>query len=339
MKILKIILILSLALLIPGCSDAITPVTESTFALDTLITVTLYAEDEAAFEAIFSLVDDFEEMLSRHIVGSEVDLINRQAGIPTTVSGELILLIDDALSYSRLSDGLFDITIGPLVDLWDIGGEEPEKTPPDPGDITRSLGRIDYRRIQTGPETVTLAQGQSIDLGGIAKGFIADEIIHLLKERGIQRAILNLGGNVYVHGTGIGGGDFSIGIQNPDAGRGDYLAIVHLSDRSVVTSGLYERYFIHENRLYHHILDPRTGYPTDNSLKSVSIISTSSKDGDALSTTLFLLGLDAGYELALSLDEIEAIFVTKDNEVIITPGLTDRFELTDPTYHLKEMRP
>jgi thiamine biosynthesis lipoprotein len=336
-KKLLITVMILIMLILQGCTTTSNePIKESVFALDTIITITLFEDDPETFDAIIKLIQDYEAMLSAHINGSEVDQINAYAGIPVNVSDQLIELIQQSIDYSYLSGGLFDITIGPLSSLWAIGSDIPNQKPPDKEQILETKSEVDYQKIEIMENTVTIDENQLIDLGGIAKGFIADEIVQLLEERKVKRAILNLGGNVYVHGSKSDGSPYAVGIQNPDSGRGDIIGIIRQSNTSVVTSGLYERYFIHNDILYHHILDPISGYPVDNQLKSVSIISPLSLDGDALSTTLFLLGLDKGYELAESLADIEAIFITKDNQIYLTGGLNEVFELTDDTFTIKE---
>ena len=327
-------------ILTQGCSNSSSDtITESTFALDTVITVTLFENDQETIESVFELIKSYEDKLSAHVSGSEVDQINANAGNPVTVSMETAELIKKSIQYSDISGGLFDITIGPLSNLWSIGSDIEDQHPPEESQIIQAKSSIDYGQIKISQNTVTIGTSQSIDLGGIAKGYITDKIIDLLEDRNIERAILNLGGNVYVHGRKENGSPYAVGIQNPDSERGEIIGIVRLSDSSVVTSGLYERYFIYDGILYHHILDPFSGYPIENNLKSVSIISPDSVDGDALSTTLFLLGLEKGYELAESLESIEAIFITKDNEVYLTGSLSDHFELTDEQFTQKSSGP
>jgi thiamine biosynthesis lipoprotein len=327
-------------LLLSGCSQKPTePYSESTFALDTIITITLFEENDDLMNDVFNLIDDYESLLSRHIQGSETDQINTLVPNQSMVlSPDMLEVITSAISYSKLSNGLFDITIGPLSKLWQIGSDAPDQKPPTELEIAVALEKVGYRHLIINDDALTLSSDNvTIDLGGIAKGFIADKIVELLVERDISQAILNLGGNVYVHGTRTPTTPYVVGIQNPDSGLGAILGKLSLSNSSVVTSGIYERFFIYEDITYHHILDPRSGYPINNSLKSVSIISRSSMDGDALSTTLFLMGLDEGFALAESLDGIDAIFVTHDNHVFITSELKDNFELTNENFFQKEM--
>jgi len=177
-------------------------------------------------------------------------------------------------------------------------------------------------------------EGMKLDLGGVAKGYAADEVKKILKENGVESAIIDLGGNIYVVGDKGEGNPWRIGITNPFEPTGRFTGLLELIDSSVITSGDYERYFIYEGKKYHHILDSKTGYPSDSGIRGVSIVSEKGIDGDALSTTLFVLGLDKGLELVDKLEGIEAIFITSDKEVIITDGLKDKFIMDNPEFKL-----
>ena len=260
----------------------------------------------------------YEQMLSAHIETSEVSAINRAEGKPVTVSEETADLIELGCSYGRLSGGLFDITIAPASNLWNFHNSE-NPCIPDAGELSEAVSHIDYRCVQVDGCTVTLTDPEAaIDLGGIAKGYIADRIKEYLESEGVEHALINLGGNMLAVGGRYDGTDFQIGIQKPFAQTGTVLAAVSVSDQSVVSSGNYERYFEQNGKIYHHILDPGTGYPADTGLYQVTIISDSSAQGDALSTTCFLLGLDKGMELIQSLDGVEAVFVTSDMEIHVS---------------------
>ena len=338
MKKAFFLLIILFLIAFTGCSSEtqvpLTPISDNDFALDTVVTITLFEENEVLFEEIFQLIHDYENILSRHIEGTEVYSINENASNrPVQLSETANDIIFSAIKYSELSKGYFDITIGPLVNLWDINSSTTEREPPSEKDILDAESLVDYRQLTLIDDSIQFNnENMVIDLGGIAKGYITDRIVDLLNERGIDTAIINLGGNVYVHGSKGPDTPFIVGIQDPDNSRGNILGTIKVSDQSVVTSGLYERFFTYNGEIFHHIINPFTGYPENNDLKGVSIISDYSLDGDALSTTLFLLGIDEGYALAESLEDIEVIFVTKDNEVIITPGLKDNFKLTNENY-------
>jgi len=198
---------------------------------------------------------------------------------------------------------------------------------------------IDYNKIQIDESKKNIFLEDSnmiIDLGAIAKGYAADEIVKLLKNAEVSSAIIDLGGNIYVLGDKIDGTPWKVGVQNPEKSGSDTIGFVSVSNKSIVTSGVYERYFEHDGKNYHHILSPDTGYPYDNNILGVSILSNNSIDGDSLSTTLFALGVDEGLKLINSLDDVEAIFITKNHELYLTNGFKKAFTLTNNNYEIKE---
>jgi len=182
--------------------------------------------------------------------------------------------------------------------------------------------------------SVTLDSGMMLDLGGIAKGFAADKAVEIYAQYGVTSALLNLGGNIYAYGQKQDGSDFRIGLRDPFGGEGEYAAVVSVHDTSVVTSGVYERYFESNGQTYHHLFDPKTGYPCDNSLQSVTIICTSSTQADALSTALFVMGTEDGMKLAEQLDGVEAVFITDDHQIYVTSGLAESIEITNEAFIL-----
>ncbi|MCD8074009.1 MAG: FAD:protein FMN transferase [Lachnospiraceae bacterium] len=333
-------LILSAALLfqaVPACAEE-EKTSETGFFLDTVITITLYGDkDSTAMNGCFDLLDQYEQMLSRTVEGSDVWKINHSNGEPTEVSEETAWLIETALYYSELSDGAFDITITPLVELWDVqnkaslvtGDETTEEAYasgliPSEEEIENALLHIDYTAVSCEGTTVTLSDPEAeIDLGGIAKGYIADCLEDYLLSQGIESALINLGGNVQTVGTKPDGSSWKIGIQKPFGGSSDIITVVECTGESVVTSGTYERYFEIDGTIYHHILDPNTGYPADNGLVSVTILADSSTVCDALSTTCFVLGLEDGMELIESIDNVEALFITEDEVMYRTSGFPE----------------
>jgi thiamine biosynthesis lipoprotein len=332
------------ATLLCGCSRASDSksVSASGFYFDTIITITLYGtEDQSPIDACFSLASHYEDLFSTTISDSEVSQINANAGSDTyvTVSDETLDLINAGIAYGKLSDGCFDITIGKLSSLWDFSDiAENLDTPdneadasllPDPEEISRLCSHVNYENIRIDGNNVLLTDPDAaIDLGGIAKGYIADRMREYLNEQGYHTGIINLGGNILTLGSKKSNSDYSIGIQMPFGESGEVIGVVGLPDGSVVTSGVYERYFTVDGKRYHHILDVNTGYPCDNNLYEVTIISTSSMDGDALSTTCFVLGLEKGLQLIESLDETEAVFVTSDYEIYTTSGIGDTITFT-----------
>ncbi len=282
---------------------------------DTVVQIEAWGASRDVLDQCKEICVYYEELLSPSIETSEISGINHAQGAPVTVSDETARLLRLGIRYGELSGGEFDITIAAASDLWNFKDND-EGTLPDPGALKEAVSHIDYRCIEMEGNTVTLTDPQAkIDLGGIAKGYIADRLKDYLESEGIRHAMINLGGNVLTLGGRYDGTDFRIGIQKPFTEDGTVLGSLAVSDSSVVSSGDYERYFEKDGVTYHHILDPDTGYPVQNDLDQVTIISDRSVDGDALSTTCYVLGLEDGMDLIQSLDGVEAVFVTKDGEL------------------------
>ena len=320
-KICKGTLALALCLMLcVGCRPASNSERQSgvDFFFDTVITLTTYGVDESVIRDAFAMCAEFEQLLSRTKEGSDVWNINHAEGQAVTVSVHTRTLIEKALYYSELSRGAFDITIAPVVELWDFtGGTE---NVPDSALVEERARLVGYGQIRLSGNTVTLPAGCQIDFGAIAKGYIADKLADFMRGEGVESAMLNLGGNVYVIGSKPDGSHWNVGLQDPFGEMGKPFAGYAAQDLSVVTSGTYERGFIKENVLYHHILDTATGWPVNNGVTSITIISPYSVDGDALSTACFALGKEAGLELVESLPGIECIFVMLDGEVVCSSG-------------------
>lgn len=305
---------------------------DSRFLLDTVVSIRLYeSRDTETLEGAFEIIRQYEETLSRHHEGSDISRINAaSAGTAVSVSPETFKILKTALEYSRISDGFFDPTVGPLVDLWGIGSSNARL--PKPEEISRVLNLVDYKKVSLSSEEETVLlkdSGMSLDLGAIAKGWIADRTAEYLRHKGHRHFLINLGGNILVSGGKPNGTPFRIGMQNPFAETGRYVGIFKLSDACVVSSGVYERYFEEDGIRYHHILNTKNGYPVNRGLAAVTVISTNSVDGDALSTTLFALGLEEGSELVRNLNGVEAAFITENGTIHMTEGAAAVFEATD----------
>lgn len=305
------------AILLSGCTTL--PKSESLTMtgtyFDTVVQIEVWGADQDMIEHCRKMCETYEQMLSATIETSEISKINNADGEPVSVSDDTAELIEKGIEYGEISGGLFDITIAPASGLWNFTDNE-DKTLPDPDELAEAVSHIDYRCVHVDGNTVVLTDPEAqIDLGGIAKGYIADRLKEYLEGEGIEHALIDLGGNMLALGGRYDGTDFRIGLQKPFAETGTAMAALSINDQSVVTSGDYERYFEKDGVIYHHILDPATGYPVQNDLDQVTIISDRSVDGDALSTTCFAMGLEDGMELIRSLDGVEAIFVTKDGEI------------------------
>lgn len=324
-----------LLLLCSGCSSPQKKVSKSGFYFDTIITITFYGtEDSAPIDRCFALASEYEHKFSAARADSEISQINEHAGEFVEVSSDTLELIQAGIRYGELSGGKFDLTIGRLTELWNIPeiakntkNEDNKAAPsvlPDAGEIEEARSHVNYHNIVIDRNQVMLSDpGAAIDLGGIAKGYIADRMREYLREEGITSGIIDLGGNLLTLGEKPDHARYAIGIQKPFASRGELLGALKIKDASVVSSGIYERYFRVDNKLYHHILDVDTGYPVENDLTQVTIVSASSMDGDALSTACFALGLADGLALIESMDGMEAVFVTADGRLHFSSGFGD----------------
>lgn len=303
--------------MLTGCQTA-EPISQTDFYFDTVVSVTLYERaQEELLASCMDLCEKYESLLSRSIATSDISLINKSGGRPVTVSSDTIAILKKGLYYGELSDGAFDVTIAKASSLWDFKSSSPAL--PDAAALTDACSHIDYRKVQISGNTVTLLDPDArIDLGGIAKGYIADCLKEYLLSNGVEHAVINLGGNVLTIGNKPDGTPYRIGIRKPFDEQSDILKTLDITDSSVVSSGSYERYFTLNRQLYHHILDPQTGFPVDSGLSGVTIVSSSSMDGDALSTACFVLGKEKGMELIRSLDGIDALFIENDGTVSAT---------------------
>ena len=315
-----------------------TSYTYSQQLMGTTVSLKLFVENLTAVSAVFNAIEQLEAQLTVNRYHSEVMGINHAAGKqPVAVSKLVFDLISQAKAASLLPDSKFNLAIGPLVKLWKIGFNG--RSIPEKDEIARRLtltnpNHIDLNRTN---QTVYLAKaGMEIDLGAIAKGYIADIIKLLLAQYNIFQAIINCGGNVLTIGYSPITADrqWHIGLKRPFAEANNLLGIIHVEDKSVVTSGIYERYFIFNDQLYHHILDPHTGYPLNNELHSVSIISDNSLTGDIYSTIFYGLGIRQGLSELKKKQNIGVIFVTRDKKIIIQSNQHFTFELTADDYQL-----
>lgn len=304
-----------------GASTADSPEERTLFVFDTVVTLSCYCTPEVMDEAV-ARCNRFEELFSRTREGSDVWNVNHAAGNPVEVAPETADVIEKALGYCERSGGLFDITIGAVTSLWDFQAG----VKPDDDAIAEALPHVDYRSVHVDGTTVQLDDpAAAIDLGGIAKGYIADDLAALFREGGCESGIINLGGNAYVIGSKPGGSPWNVGVQDPNGAEQTVIAKVAGSDLSVVTSGLYEREFTQDGVTYYHILDPATGYPVTTDLVSSSVASASSLDGDAYATWMFLLGRDGALDLLESTPGLEGLVVDASGDVAMTSGA--EFEL------------
>ena len=295
-----------------GCGNS-QPISKYDFCLDTICTVTIYdSDDESLLEDSFKLIRSYEKQLSATVSGSDIYRINEAGGEFVRVSEETAELIEDAVHISELTRGAFDITIYPVSLLWDF--KSGKASLPDEAALKEALSHVGYEKIEIDKNNVRLSDPEAkIELGAIAKGFIADKVAEFLKEKGVTSALINLGGNVVAVGGAVDGSAFRIGIKKPFDESNEVLKVLEIRDQSAATSGIDERYFDLNGELYYHILDTKTGYPARSGVSQVTVTSASSERADILSTVLFVLGEEEGNKL-LELEEFKgdsAYFVKK----------------------------
>ena len=318
-RALALMLILACALNLVGCASA-QPKKQTAvgFYLDTVITLTAYVDDATVLNDALAECGRYEQLLSRTVEGSDVWRINHAGGQPVEVSNETLEILDVARQVSECSGGMFDVTIAPVSTMWDFTSGA--TVVPDADAIAEAATLVDYTKVKTDDGLVTLPEGMMIDLGGIAKGYIADAVKGYLAERGVESAVLSFGGNIVAIGLKPDGSPWKVGIQDIDKPTGEYMLVSLNYGGSTVTSGIYERGFESGGVYYHHILDPNTGWPVQNELASVTIFSDSSMWGDALATAAFSLGTEAGTRLIEGIDGVEAVFIARDRSVSATSG-------------------
>jgi thiamine biosynthesis lipoprotein len=334
-----LVILIVFAFLLPGCAKKPEQVSESAFLMGTYVKLTAYGseKDRETLKSAILRIEKIENILSVNREDSEVIQLNKQAGIaPFGVGNDTLYVAEKALFYAKFSGGRFDPSIGPVVKLWNIGFENEHV--PDIDEIKSRLNLVDYSKVEIDTENRTVylpKTGMLLDFGGIAKGFAADEAARILREGGIKSATVNLGGNILALGEKPDGSPWKIGVQNPFEPRGDIMGTVLVKDEAVVTSGDYERFFIKDNKRYHHILDPATGMPAYSGIKGVTIVTKLAIDADALSTSVFVMGPDEGVRFIENHNGIEGIIITQDSKVYVSSGLKDRFSIIDKNFSLQ----
>lgn len=338
MKKRLVCLLLLLTLLLTGCTaqskenepDAATSTatdpnvrtTGTGFYFDTVVTFTLYGADATLMDDLQSACRRYENLLSRTIADSDVGRINAAGGETVTVDPETAHILTRALEISRMTDEAFCVTIAPLTSLWDFSGGTQRM--PTEEERLAALPLVDDSKLVVDGNQVSLPAGMQIDLGGIAKGYIADELAKMCENRSYG-ALLNFGGNVYVTGAKPDGSLYRVGVRDPQ-NTASSLAVVSLGPGTVVTSGVYERCFEKDGVFYHHILDPQTGLPAQTDLTSATIVGQSSMDADALATALIVMGK----EKALAFCEekgLDAMLIDWEDQVFCTQGFAEKYAL------------
>ena len=318
----KILLAVMLMCILCSCS-ANHESTAQLFCMDTVMDIKAYGakSDEAVKEAEQE-IKRLDALLDRQDRNSEIYSINN--GSTETVSTDTENILKKALEVSAETNGAFDITISPVMDLWGFYGQQ--YTVPDTADLKNALKSVGYKNVFFNNGSLRLMNNAQIDLGGIAKGCASDMVIEIFRNYGIKSALINLGGNVYALGRRTDGKPWRVAVTDP-YNKSGYAATLETEDKAVITSGGYQRYFEEDGKTYHHIIDPGTGYPADNGVKSVTVISSDAARADALSTALFVMGKDKAEEFLKKHDDIDAVIITNDKTVYYTARLSDSIEI------------
>lgn len=320
-KMLTVLMGIVLALALAGCqkthkSSEEAVVSDTGFYFDTVVSVQVnHEKGETLLKECFSLCAEYEKIFSRTDSSSELYRLNHRDSSQVTVSQPLADLIRLGLEYGDISGGAFDITVAPLSDLWNFKEEDP--VIPDEANIQKALQKVDYRKVHIKDNQVIFdSEDTMIDLGGIVKGWAADQMKRYLVSQGVESALIDLGGNVLTIGKKSDGTPWQVGIQKPFAQRGETITVLDADNCSVVSSGTYERHFEKNGENYHHIIDPATGYPAKTNLSQATIVSSQSVLGDLYSTICILKGYDQGKALVDAAEDITAIFVSGDGALL-----------------------
>ncbi|MVX64688.1 FAD:protein FMN transferase [Clostridium chromiireducens] len=311
-------------------------VANSSYALGTLINLRASGNKaQMAIDKAIERLNEIDDRMSAFKESSDISKVNLSAGtMAEKVNSDTYFVVKKAIEYSEILEGTFDPTIRPLVTLWSIGTKE-EKIP-EKSQIEKTLKLVNYNDVIFDEENNSIMlknNNQALDVGGIAKGFAADEVRDIFYQHNIKSALIDLGGNIFALGSKEDGSDWKVGIQNPFKSRGEYVGILSVKNKSIVTSGNYERYFMKDRKRFHHIIDPKTGYPSESKIISATIISDNSIDGDGLSTGVYMIGIDKAMKIIEAIEGIDAIFITEDKKIYKTSGIDEStFTLTDSEF-------
>jgi len=337
------------ALSLSGCTKNDRMYKETRVLMDTFCTITVVSSSkEKAKEAIdagFAEIKKLDDLLNYFSPDSEITAINKAAGKKTVkVSRETLEIIKKSVDISVLTNGAFDITIAPIVRLWNFSDKNRNPSIPSPDVIEKARRFVNYRKIKINIETSEIyleEKGMELDLGGIAKGYAADKAINAIRSKGIKAALVAVAGDIRGYGVSTSGEAWKVGIQNPrpeaesEKPWEDIFATINLMNMAISTSGDYQRFFIKDGKRFHHILDPATGFPASSGLISVSVIAPEGYISDSLSTAVFILGIEKGLKL-LELMHLEGVLVDVHRRIFITPGLKGIIKILNKEYQLVE---
>ena len=317
------ILLMIICLCITSCSNKDHKTTLSFYAMDTFMSIDAYGENSQAAEQAKDRVLELEDRLSVTDKNSEIFAINN--GLSVNISPDTLNLICYSLEMSEKTGGALNPTIYPILLEW--GFTTGNYRVPDPQRLSELLENVGADKVTVNGGSISLADGVMLDLGAVAKGYASEECAKILRESGVKSALINLGGNIRLVGNRPDGTPWNIGVADP-LGEG-YVGILSLTDCAAVTSGNYQRYFIENDTVYGHIIDPATGFPVDNDLLSVTVIANDGTLCDALSTALFVMGCEKAEQYWRDNRDFEAVFVTKNNTVYVTSGIYQSFTLDE----------
>lgn len=331
--------------ILASCSNSEQSYKKSRVLMDTYCTITVVSTNaktaKQAIDAGFEAIERIQDLINYYDDKSELSKINSTAGIqPFRVSPETLEMIQIAVDIAKLTGGTFDPTIAPLIGHWQFTREKTDPVLPSNKSISKSLSLVGYSRIQINDEKseVFLSdKNMKIDLGGIAKGYGADKAVEAIMTRGISAALVAIAGDIRGYGMNADQSPWQIGVQDPRPAKDiekpweDIIASIELQDSAVSTSGDYQRFFIKDGKRYHHILDPRTGFPSDSGLISATVIAPKGYLSDSLSTAIFILGTKKGLAL-LNAEGMDAVLVDKNKQVFITDSLKEKVKILKPGY-------
>lgn len=337
----KYCVFLLLLMSVMSCKSTIRKESRTVFALGTVCSIQLFTEKpqtevESVLHTCTRRLEELERYLSANAEASILIDINNASGISAVgVPADVYPLFKRAVFFAEKTDGAFNPVIGSVVKLWNIGFENARK--PEDKDIQAALSRTDYRDLHLTTDTVFLKkEGMKLDLGAIAKGFAADELSRIVKQAGITHALIDIGGTISAVGKRPDSNLWNIGIRDPRVQQGQPVISIPVENRSISTSGSYERYFEQNGVRYHHIIDPVTGYPVRNNVIAVSVFSDSATDADALSTACFVLGYEKAVKLLAELPGTEALFIFEDNSVRATADLAQHIQVLNSAFRLAD---
>lgn len=335
-KNIKIIIVFLVSILLVSCNSQVEEKNENPgmfskkeFLMDTYIEVSLY--DKKYIEDTFKIFREIHSLMSEDKKGSDAYNINHSNGQWTEINPMTKEVIEDSIEYSKSLNNSYDISLGKLVELWDI--DNLTKVPYEEEiEIAKNQRGIKYVEIEG--NKIKLDSDIHLVFGAVGAGYGGDKAKEYLLSKGVESGILDLGGDLTLIGEKPKGEPWAIGVRNPIGDDLDYYGILKVKDTSVASSGNYERYKEIDGKRYHHILDPESGYPAENNLASVTVVTKSGAKADAYATGFFVIGIDKALEIVNSEDDLGAIFVTEDKKVYITPNLLDKFTLTDENFEL-----